>query len=87
MEENNESIKVVLSIFSIEEFGDYQIKCFESLFNNFDSFVCQPTASGKSIIFLTLPFLSFPRENSDVTQETLLKICYYKALIIPPLLG
>ena len=87
MEENNDSIKVVLSIFSIKEFRDYQIKCLESLLNNFDSFVCQPTGSGKSIIFQALPFLSFARENPDVTQETLLKNCHYKALIISPLLS
>ena len=67
MEENNDSIKVVLSIFSIKEFRDYQIKCLESLLDNFDSFVCQPTGSGKSIIFHALPFLSFARENPDVT--------------------
>lgn len=87
MEENNDSIKVVVSILSIKEFGDYQIKCFQSLLNNFDSFACQPTGSGKSIIFQALPFLSFARENPDVTNETLLKTCHYKALIISPLLS
>ena len=87
MEKNNDSIKVVLSIFSIKEFRDYQIKCFEFLLNNFDSFVCQPTGSGKSIIFQALPFLSFARENPDVTQETLLKNCHYKASIISSLLS
>ena len=87
MEENNDGIKVVVSILSIKEFGDYQIKCFECLLNNFDSFACQPTGSGKSIIFQALPFLSFAREKPDVTNETLLKTCHYKALIISPLLS
>ena len=87
MEENNDSIKVVLTIFSMKEFRDYQIKCLESLFNNFNSFVCQPTGSGKSIIFQALPFLSLARENPDMIQETLLKKCHYKGLIISPLLS
>ena len=82
MEGNNDSIKVVLSIFIIKEFRDYQIKCLKSLLNNFDSFVCQPTGSGKSIIFQGLTFLSFARENPNVTKETLLKTCQYKTLII-----
>ena len=87
MEENNDSIKVVLSTFTIKEFRDYQINCFESLLNNFDSFVCQPTGSAKSIIFQALPFLSFVRENLDVTQETFLENCHYKSLIISPILS
>ena len=87
MEENNDSIKVVLSTFTIKEFRDYQIKCFESLLNNFDSFVCQPTGSAKSIIFQALPFLSFVRENLDVTQETFLENCHYTSLIISPILS
>ena len=72
---------------AFKEFRDYQINCFESLWNNFDSFVCQPTGSAKLIKFQILPFLSFARENPGVTKETLLKTCHYKALIISPLLS
>ena len=87
MEEHNGSIKVVLSIISIKDFKDYHIKCLESLLNNFDSLACQPTGSRKSIVFPTLPFLSFARENPDVTKKTLLQNFHYKALIISSLLS
>ena len=48
MEERN--VKLVSKIFAIEVFKPY---CSESLMDNIDCFVCQPTGSSKPVIFQT----------------------------------
>ena len=46
----------VQKLFGIDTFRGYQIKALESLLDGHDVFVAQPTGSGKSIIFQSLPF-------------------------------
>ena len=82
MEERN--VKLVSKIFAIEDFKPYQLNCSESLMDNIDCFVCQPTGSSKPVIFQTLPFLSFARDNATHHQQ-LVECCSYKSLVIPPL--
>ena len=84
MEERN--IKLVSKIFAIEDFKPYQLNCSESLMDNTDCFVCQPTGSGKSIIFQTLRFLSFVRDNNATSShQQLAECCSFKSLVISPL--
>lgn len=83
-----EKKKLVKEIFNIESFKEYQSECFESLLMNRDCFVCQPTGSGKSIIFQAFPFLSYLNDHKDIkTKEELLKRCSYKTLVISPLVS
>ena len=48
----------VMKLFSIEKFKKFQSDAIKSLFDRKDVFVGQPTGSGKSMVFLTLPFLN-----------------------------
>ena len=84
MEERN--VKLVSKIFAIEDFKPYQLNCCESLMDNTDRFVCQPNDSGKSVIFQTLPFLSFVRDNNATSShQQLAECCSYKSLVKSPL--
>ena len=58
MEESKmKMIPAVQKLFGINSFRDYQSKALESLVSGNDVFVAQPTGSGKSLIFQSLPFL------------------------------
>ena len=82
------SVKLVSKIFAIEDFKPSQLSCCESLIDNIDCFVCQPTGSGRSVIFQTLPFLSFARDNATSSHHhQLAECCSYKSLIISPLIS
>ena len=85
MEERN--VKLVLKIFAIEDFKPYKLNCCQSLMDNLDCFVCQPTGNGKSVIFQTLPFLSFARDDNATSSshQQLVECCSCKSLVIFPL--
>ena len=77
---------VVSKIFNIDNFKNYQMHCWEALvLKKYDCFVCQPTGSGKSIIFQAIPFLAFCLENPKMEEKLVLENCYFKALVISPL--
>ena len=54
-----------------------------SLLNKQDCFVCQPTGSGKSIIFQSLPYFSYLMEQQN-PQQCNLQLCTKTLLVISP---
>ena len=47
----------VAKLFTISNFKEFQKKAIKSLLDGNDVFVGQPTGSGKSLVYLSLPFL------------------------------
>ena len=45
----------VLDIFKLNELKSYQVEAIKALLDRQDVFVCQPTGSGKSLVFQALP--------------------------------
>ena len=45
------NVQSVLKIFKIDKLKPYQEEAIKSILNKQDTFVCQPTGSGKSIIY------------------------------------
>ena len=48
--------KSIAGLFCFEKFRNFQIKAIKELLDGKDVVVCQPTGSGKSLVFLCLPF-------------------------------
>jgi len=43
--------QIICQIFKVKELQEYQNVCLEKLIEGKDFFICQPTGSGKSLIF------------------------------------
>ena len=61
----------VKKLFSIFEFKEFQLDAMKSLLNGKDVFVEQPTGSGKSLIYLALPFLHGKVVKTPLTSSSL----------------
>ena len=62
--------KSVLKLFQLDSFKEFQIQAIENLLNGRDVFVSQPTGSGKSVIFQSLPFFVGSEVDQRSTTET-----------------
>lgn len=78
------SFKAVCNLFHIENLKDYQKDCLRYLSQGKDCFVCQPTGSGKSVIFQALPFFVHFLKNDKNLSNDISKCCL-KILVIFPL--
>ena len=54
-EKKNAAYKLLLETFKIVSMKDYQIEVLEKLLGSQDVFIIQPTGSGKSLIYQTVP--------------------------------
>ena len=84
--------KVICSIFKVEKLKPYQIQSLEALYNGKDIFVCQPTGSGKSLVFFALPYyFLYMKKNRHVFQEDFelatVKSCEQRIIVVSPLLS
>ena len=87
---NNENS--ICKLFCLESFRDFQICALRDLFRSKDVIVCQPTGSGKSLVFLSLPFLFgtfFEEESSNIfvhgKKESVFVSTQKSVLVISPL--
>ena len=55
--------------FLFQKFRDFQIKAIKELLDGKDVVVCQPTGSGKSLVFLCLPFFYGSVFNNEKNES------------------
>ena len=85
--------KKVAKIFKVKELREYQKDALKSLWEENDCFVCQPTGSGKSIIYQSYPFFSFLMDTALTTtvesfdDDVALLNVKRIILVISPLVG
>ena len=85
------AFSLVCQIFGIESLKPYQKQSMVALSKGEDCFLCQPTGSGKSIVFQALPFFVYAKAvlsyKEDVTFQMILENCKSKVLVVSPLLS
>ena len=88
------AFKIVCQIFNVVDLKRYQKESLLRLSEGKDCFICQPTGSGKSIVFQALPFfvhslnlLKNAEKVEDITSDLVLKTCKQKVLVISPLIS
>lgn len=91
------SFKIICSLFSLKKLKPYQEECLKTLVEQEDCFLCQPTGSGKSIVFQSLPYFKYALDlygtdllNADTEPSkqdvvVLKDTCPYKVLVVSPL--
>ena len=93
MVEHEKAFNLIAKIFEIDGLKDYQKESLKALSQNKDCFVCQPTGSGKSLVFQALPFFMYINKllnenvNEKITASSILTNCNLKVLVVSPLLS
>jgi len=86
----------ISTLFGITNFREYQVEGIKSILDGKDVFVCQPTGSGKSIIFQSIPFfygnvVEAPPSSEKVfahgSDSTVWISCEKCVLVISPLVS
>ena len=87
----NGAFLLVCQIFGIKSLKPYQTESMVALSKGEDCFLCQPSGSGKSIVFQALPFFVYAKAvlsyKEDVTFRMILENYKSKVLVISPLLS
>ena len=87
----NGAFSLVCQIFGIKSLTPYQKESTVALSKGEDCFLCQPTGSGKSVLFQGLPFFVYSKAvlsyKEEVTFQTKLNNCKSKVLVVSPLLS
>ena len=60
--------ELVERLFQVDEFREFQWAAINDLLERKDVMICQPTGSGKSLVFLALPFF-FPDQTNDSSKH------------------
>ena len=87
----NGAFSLVCQIFGIESLKQYQKESMVALSKGEDCFLCQPTGTGKSIVFQALSFSVYAKTmfscKEEVTLQMILENCKSKVLVVSPLLS
>ena len=96
MAEHAKAFDLIAKIFGINSLKEYQKESLIALSQNKDCFICQPTGSGKSLVFQALPFFIYTKkklsnttingnEYEKITASSVLANCNLKILVVSPL--